>query len=185
LNIPKAFWIALAIFEIAFGAAIFVATRSYYRSQSDIDSFASLDIQSLNFPSTEIAPAPPIDLERPRTPQELAELADTHFANRQYEAAAALYEQLLNQNRSNVDLLNNLALTLHYVGRSDEALRRLEQGIAMDATHQRIRLTRGFVLSQTGRLNEAVGALNAAIQLNDTSQVADSARQMLADIAQR
>lgn len=184
MNVPRVFWIALAVFEIAFGTAIFVVTRSYYRDQVPTATPASFDVRSLDFPASNLS-ASRIDPDRPRSPQEVAELADAHFANRQYSAALGLYEQLLGQDPANVDLLNNLALTLHYIGRSDEALNRLEEGIALDGAHQRIRLTHGFVLNQVGRSTEAVDALNAAIQLNESSEIADSARRMLAEAAAR
>ena len=182
MNIPKAFWIALGIFQIAFGTAIFVVTRSYYRDQDSTATTVPFDVQSLDFQTPNLS-APSIDPGRPLSPQEIAELANTHFANAQYEAAAQFYEQLLSLDRSNVDTLNNLGLTLHYIGRSNEALLRLEEGVSLDATHQRIRLTHGFVLSQVGRGTEAIAALNAAIQLNESSSVADSARRMLGEIA--
>jgi tetratricopeptide (TPR) repeat protein len=183
LNVPKVVWVALAIFEVAFGIAIFMVTRSYYKDQDQSVPPAVFGAQSLSLTGSGVGLAPPIDIEQPRTPEELALLADSHFSNRQYEAAAALYEQLLTQDRTNVDLLNNLALTLHYTGRADEALRRIEEGVAADPNHQRIRLTQGFVLSQVGRSAEAVSALNLAIELNGASEIADSARRMLSDIA--
>ncbi len=183
MNIPKVFWVALAIFEIAFGTAIFMVTRSYYKDQGQADSRSSDVMPSSGVAGRVLSVAPPVDLEQPRTPDELARLADTHFSNRQYEAAVVLYEQLLGQDPTNIDLMNNLALTLHYVGRSDEALRLIGQGVALDTAHQRIRLTHGFILGQVGRTAEAVGALNEAIAVDQTSELADSARRMLADMA--
>jgi Flp pilus assembly protein TadD len=184
LNVPKIFWIALAVFEVAFGTAIFMVTRSYYRDQNPTEPLPSVDIRSLDpAGSSAVTAIASADVQSPRTPDEIAQLADSHFANRQYEAAAVLYEQLLEQDRANADLLNNLALTLHYIGRSEEALRRIDEGIAIDPDHQRIRLTQGFVLSQMGRSAEAVTSLNTAIELGSANEIADSARRMLAEIA--
>jgi tetratricopeptide (TPR) repeat protein len=185
LQVPKIFWIALVVFQVAFGTAVFIVTKSYYSSgdrsaESPMPAFRAADL-----PGGSTSIVPPIDLEQARTPDELAQLADTHFANRQYDAAIVLYEQLLQQNRANVDILNNLALTLHYVGRSDEALQRIDEGIAVDASHQRIRLTQGFVLSQVGRSAEAVIALNQAIEIDNSGEIADSARRMLAEFSGR
>lgn len=183
MSIPKVFWIALAIFQIAFGTTVFLVTRSYYINEEQPVTPTSLDIQSMNSLGASVNTGLPLNPAQARTPEALARLADTHFSNRQYDAAVVLYEQLLPQDPANVDILNNLALTLHYVGRSDDALRRIEEGIAVDASHQRIRLTQGFVLSQLGRSTEAVAALNRAIELNSASEIADSARRMLSDIA--
>jgi len=189
MHVPKIFWVFLALFEIVFGSLIFIVTRSYYRDQSVSVSTVVQESRALGMPgsgsSLPSASGPTIDLSAPRTPEEIASLADEHFTNRQYEAAAVLYQQLLQQDPNNVDLLNNLAITLHYVGRSDEALELVTDGVLADPNHQRIWLTRGFILSQTGRSAEAVSALEKAIELDATTPIADSARKMLSEIGGR
>jgi len=117
-------------------------------------------------------------------PVELSRQAAQFFSNRQYDKAADLYGRLLELSPNNVDILNELGLTLQYLGRSDEALGRLKQGVAADPTHQRIRLTLGFVYGQIGNAKEARAALTAATQLGTDQAVRQSALDMLKKLPQ-
>lgn len=184
MNVPKVFWVFLALFEIAFGGLVFIVTKSYYQDQNVGMPVIGQEsrLPGLGDASPQSLSAPAIDLSAARSPEEIARLADEHFTNHQYDAAAMLYEQLLEQDPGNVDLLNNLAITLHYVGRSDEALGLVDKGVLADPNHQRIWLTRGFILSQTGSQDQAISALNKAVELNATTPIADSARKMLSEI---
>ena len=83
----------------------------------------------------------------------------------------------------NVDTLNNLGLTLHYIGRSDEALSRLNEGTAADPGYQRIWLTLGFVNSSVGNSEAARDALTKAVELNPDNDVGRSAAGMLAQLS--
>jgi Flp pilus assembly protein TadD len=96
--------------------------------------------------------------------------------------AAELYERLLVLGPNNVETYNNLGITLHYIGRSNEALRRLNEGVAIDPAHQRIWLTLGFVNSQLGNTEQARAALNTAADLNAANEIGKSAIKMLADL---
>jgi tetratricopeptide (TPR) repeat protein len=71
-------------------------------------------------------------------PVEVTRQANEYFANKQYYKAADLYERLLVFGPNNVDTYNNLGITLHYLGKSSEAILRLNEGVAIDPTHQRI-----------------------------------------------
>lgn len=185
MNVPKIFWVALAVFQIAFGSLVFLVTRSYYIDQG-APFVASPDFSPDAIGGTALtSQQPAVDLDAPRSVEEIAQLADQHFSARQYEAAAALYEQLVASDRSNVDLLNNLAITLHYVGRSEEALALIDEGIALNSDHQRIWLTRGFIMSELGDKEAATAALTTAIAIDDASEIGESARRMLSDISVR
>ena len=115
-------------------------------------------------------------------PARISELANEAFAARDYRRAAELYERLLDFDPGNADVHNNLGLTLHYLGRSGEALERLERGKGIDATNQRIWLTLGFVNGQLGNIDEARAALATAAEMDATSDVGRSARRMLEDM---
>ena len=108
--------------------------------------------------------------------------ADEFFANKQYARAAELYERLLVFSPNNAEIHNNLGLTLHYLGRSNEALRRLNAGVAADPTHQRIWLTLGFVNSQLGNTEQARSALTTATQVGTNESIRESAIKMLEDL---
>ena len=43
-----------------------------------------------------------------------------------------MYSQLLAFDPKNVEVYNNLGITLHYLGRSAEAVQRLNEGLALD-----------------------------------------------------
>jgi len=75
--------------------------------------------------------------------------------------------------------LNNLGLTLHYLGRSGEALTRLGEGIAADPGNQRIWLTLGFVNSQLGNVDDARKALTKATEIGTDESIREAANKML------
>ncbi|MGI9341359.1 MAG: tetratricopeptide repeat protein, partial [Gammaproteobacteria bacterium] len=184
------FWVALAVFQVLFGLAIFAGTRQYYLSDPapvDVGSHA-IRQPSLEWPD----PATARDLAQfgaampgemtSEDPREILRRADEFFANQQYDAAADLYARLLELAPDNVEIYNNLGLTLHYLGRSTEALGKLTEGVAIDPTHQRIWLTLGFVNSQLGNVEGARTALNTAAQINANNDIGKSASRMLEEL---
>jgi len=108
--------------------------------------------------------------------------ADIAFTNKQYDTAATLYEKLLSFSPNDAEIYNNLGLTLHYIGRSEEALRRLNEGVAVDGGHQRIWLTLGYVNSQLGNFEQARTALTNAIQVGGNESIRESATKMLEEL---
>jgi len=181
------FWIPMTVFQAAFGLTVFAITRQYYIQDSDMLSAR---------PSTTSQPAP----EWPKRSREseledlitafpgpsivddpiaLSNQADQYFANGQFDRAAELYERLLAADQNKASTYNNLGITLHYLGRSTEALRVLNQGVTADPAHQRIWLTLGFVNSQLGNTSQARTALTTAVKLDANTEVGQSAQNML------
>jgi len=181
------FWIFMTVFQVAFGLAVFGATRNYYM---------------VSTPAAEVSQRAPAQhpTEWPQTGQgsELEQListfpgqsmttdpmvltarADEAFVNQQFELAADLYRQMLVLDPNNADTYNNLGITLHYLGRSAEALQILNQGVTVDPNYQRIWLTLGFVSAQTGLAAEAQSALKTALELGPDTEVGQSAADML------
>lgn len=113
-------------------------------------------------------------------PQQLSRTADELFRQRRFQEAAAHYTRALEQAPYNVDVYNNLGLTLHYIGRSAEALDVLNKGIAVDSSYPRIWLTLGFVQQSVGDLNGARVALTRAAELDPKSAIGHEAKRMLA-----
>lgn len=184
------FWIALATFEIVFGLAVFGLTRQYYLDDKvPVSAEQNLASKSIGVRNNTITEA---DLARfnlsvpaqalPDDPIEVSRQANEFFASAQYEQAAVLYEKLLTFGPDNADTYNNLGITLHYLGRSDEALRKLNEGIASDPSHQRIWLTLGFVNSQLGNTDDARSALTKATQLGSDETIRKSAQDMLGNL---
>jgi len=165
-----AFWIAFALFELAFGTVVFLATRNHY----------------MPMPVRPAAERPAAMPAVPAWPGDatLAQQADQYFADRQYDRAAELYARLLTLAPDNAEVYNNLGLTLHYTGRSTEALAKLSEGIAVDPTNQRIWLTTGFVNAQLGNIEDARTALSNALFMNPDNDVGRSAATMLEGLPQ-
>jgi Flp pilus assembly protein TadD len=181
------FWMSMIVFQAVFGSAVFAITRAYYAQDAD-------DVHALPPATGRPAPAWPngiteTDVARLTSsisgeptiqdPVELSRQANNFFANQQFDKAADLYEQLLKFSPNNAETYNNLGLTLHYLGRSTEALRRLNEGIAVDAENQRIWLTTGFVNSQLGNTEQARAALTTAVQIGSDESIRQSATKML------
>lgn len=181
------FWILLAAFEVVFGFAVFAMTRAYYLNDTgEISGHAATMTQTApiwpnNITSSQIDRLTSSSLgdTTVRDPAQISRQADEFFANGQYATAAELYEQLVALTPNDADAYNNLGLTLHYVGRSAEALRWLDKGIAVDPGYQRIWLTLGFVNAQLGNVEEAREALTTAIQSGADESIRQSAESLL------
>jgi tetratricopeptide (TPR) repeat protein len=186
------FWISLAAFEIVFGLAIFAATRQYYLQEPwsghaeptaasgpvlpRSNTVTEADLARFNL----LVPSQPISDD----PVEIQLQANEFFDDNQYERAAVLYEKLLEIGPKDVNTYNNLGITLHYIGKSAEALEILKEGIAVDPTYQRIWLTLGFVNSQVGNHELARSALTNAVQIGTEERVSNSAKEMLESLPQ-
>jgi tetratricopeptide (TPR) repeat protein len=184
------FWIPMTVFQIVFGLTIFTITRQYYIPDSDNVSNAPTEISQPSFvwPDgiTETNPAQlnssTFSQSTIEDPAEISRQADEYFTKKQYDKAAESYERLLVLSPNNVETYNNLGITLHYLGRSSEALQRLNEGVVVDPTHQRIWLTLGFVYSQAGNTESARTALTAAAKIDADNEIGKSAVKMLENL---
>ena len=187
------FWTFMAVFQVVFGLTVFALTRQYYvdAQQGRPNSQAASVSSSAPHPTTadwpaargqsDLAnlissfPAQPLSTD----PDVLAAQGDELFSQEQYQGAAHLYEQALATGARDANTYNSLGLTLHYLGRSAEALQILEDGIAIDPDYQRIWLTLGFVNSQAGNLDATRTALSTAQQMDPDNEIGRSAASML------
>lgn len=181
------FWIGLAVCELAFGLVVFGLTRHHYLNEPPA---ASSRVASMPFPmgfpqtgsgSAAAVPSTSFDAGL-QSPELIGQRADERFEAGDYAQAAVLYERLVTLDPTNVALLNNLGITLHYLGRSDEAIERLKAGLAIDSAHQRSWLTLGFIDSQLGNREEARTALTQALRLGNANDVGQSASRMLEEM---
>ncbi len=190
MNLNAKFWIWLAAFQVFFGLAVFAITRDHYIQATHTVSARPATqnqpapVWSDDITETDIArlTAPAPSLTAFQNPAELLRQAEESFGNAQYDRAADLYEKLLAINPNDAEIYNNLGLTLHYLGRSTEALSRLNEGIAVDADHQRTWLTLGYVNSQLGNIEQARTALNTAAQVGNDDSIRQSATKMLEEL---
>ncbi len=192
------FWITMVVFQAAFGLTVFAVTRHYYLSSAPPAALPAWALGvGATLPSASATPAGPFALAPPLSlppvvsasptgndPVAISQRADAAFSGGNYAEAEALYDQLLALDPQNVELYNNLGLTLHYLGRSDEALQKLKDGLAIDPNHQRSWLTTGFVNLRLGNASEARAALTKARDVGDDKQIRESAEKMLAGLPQ-
>jgi Flp pilus assembly protein TadD len=180
------FWLLMAAFQVAFGLAVFAITRQYY-----IEDDVALVSSAPGHPTEDAWPEPNAesDLEnlisnfpgnsRIDDPVKIAHQADEYFSTQQYDKAADSYRKLLKFDPENADTYNNLGITLHYLGRSGEALQVLNEGVAVNPSYQRIWLTLGFVNGQVGNTGKAREALTTAVKMGADTEIGRSATQML------
>jgi len=190
MNLDGKFWLSTAVFQVVFGLAIFAVTREYYIQDTNNVSPHSPTIAQPApvWPSgvteTEVArlTSTASGQSTAQDPFEMSRQAEEFFANKQYDQAAVLYERLLAFAPNDGKIYNDLGLTLHYLGRSTEALRWLNDGVAVDPENQRIWLTLGFVNGQLGNTEQARKALTTATQIGSNESIRQSALKMLSDL---
>jgi tetratricopeptide (TPR) repeat protein len=191
------FWITMAVFQAAFGLTVFALTRHYYLASAPPSPLPAWALGlGTTLPGAAPAAAPfalasPVSLppvaaaaSASDDPVAVSQRADAAFTGGNYAEAEALYSQLLALDPQNVELYNNLGLTLHYLGKSDEALQKLAAGLKIDPKHQRSWLTTGFVNLRLGNATEARAALVKARDAGDDKQIRESAEKMLAGLPQ-
>lgn len=115
-------------------------------------------------------------------PAEIDRQANQYFQEKDYANAAKFYRRVLELSPDNVGTLNNLGLTLYYLGRAEEALELLRRGSEVEPKFQRIWLTLGFVESGVGNIPEAKRALQRAIELGAETNPGKSATRMLSKL---
>ncbi|MDJ0806077.1 MAG: tetratricopeptide repeat protein [Gammaproteobacteria bacterium] len=112
-------------------------------------------------------------------PMVVDQQANEAFQSADYVRAAELYQRVIELAPHKVEPYNNLGLTLHYLGRSSEALTVLKRGSELDPRFQRIWLTLGFVQSGVGNVEEARLALQRAVDLGVDTPPGRNARELL------
>lgn len=117
----------------------------------------------------------------PKNTEVLWRLGDAYFDAKQFNESVKNYKKVLEIKPGETDLYNDLGLSLHYLGNSAEALKYLEEGIKKNPYHQRIWLTKGFILAYgMGDLEGAKVAWEKANALNPESQIGKAASEYLA-----
>lgn len=182
-------WLQTLALVAITGVMVFAVTREMYAGKAVSESVAGNDTAMASTTSSDQLIVNTAMLESllkmnatQKDPETISLLANQYFDNRQYAEAADLYGQLAALDPANVDNLNNLGLTLQYVGRSDEALEVLTRGSRLDPGNQRIWLTLGFVNRSIGYTDAARSALQTAERIDPNSDVGKSASKMLAEL---
>lgn len=110
-------------------------------------------------------------------------LGDAYFELKQFNEAVTYYKKSIELKADSADVYNDLGLSLHYLGNSTEGLRYLDEGIKKNPYHQRVWLTKGFLLAYgMGDIDAAKTAWEKAAALDPESQIGKAASDYLAQI---
>ncbi|MES9941840.1 MAG: tetratricopeptide repeat protein [Candidatus Thiodiazotropha sp. 6PLUC2] len=186
-------WVVIVIAQITYGLMVYAVTRSYYEQKPAVAVAASgnngvtAPHPTPNPMGASITPgklglAPAAEDLSQDDPALIARLADNYFAEKNYQQAIDLYERAITINPDDVESYNDLGLALLYTGQSDQAVTVLMAGVQKNPQFQRIQLTLGFVLAQTGNKQGAADALNKAIELGADNSVGVEAKRMLGEL---
>ncbi|MFQ5735228.1 MAG: tetratricopeptide repeat protein [Thermodesulfobacteriota bacterium] len=119
--------------------------------------------------------------EDPNDADILWRLADVYFESKQFAESSEYYKKVIAVKPNETDVYNDLGLSQHYMGNSSEALRYINEGIKKNPYHQRIWLTKGFIMAYgMGDLEGAKTAWEKANALNPESQIGKAAADFLA-----
>lgn len=187
---PTPLYVLAAVAFLAFyGFAVFALTRDYYLRHPPRVAAAPAVPQ----PAAQARPRPPaLTLDNDtRIPASIAETnpvllmqgADEAFGQRRYAAAIPLYRRVLELAPENLDAYTDLGLSLHYAGQTSEAVAVLAQGAAKGPASQRLWLSYGFVLGQSGDPAGAAQALTRARELGPDNDMGREADRMLGALA--
>lgn len=113
----------------------------------------------------------------------LLRLADAYFERKQFAEAVNYYKKVIGIRPNDADVYTEIGLSLHYTGNSQEGLKYLDEGIKKNPYHQRIWLTKGFILANTGDIASAKKAWEKTKALNPDSRIGKAASDYLDQIA--
>lgn len=118
--------------------------------------------------------------KNPNDAKALSSLGDAYFALQRFEDAIDAYKKAVKVDPNDIDSCNDLGLSLHYTNKSSDAIKYIDECIKTNPNFQRIWLTKGFILSVSGRLPEAKEAWETAFKIDPTSDVGRAAADFLA-----
>ena len=117
--------------------------------------------------------------ERPNDAKAFSEVGDIYFDQHKFIDAIEYYKKAIAMDPQDIDAYNDIGLSYHYIGRSDEGLKYVEEGIKRDSAYQRLWLTKGFILAIRGNIADARSAWEKAYRLDPNSDVGRSAASFL------
>ncbi len=81
-------------------------------------------------------------------------------------AALAIYEELLQEDPKQTDVLHNLSILLSQKNLPKEALTTIQQAIELDPTNALLHNTMGLIYSRQAQIEKAIASLQHALELN-------------------
>ncbi|MGD8588581.1 MAG: tetratricopeptide repeat protein [Chromatiales bacterium] len=179
----------ILLLQIVTGVVVFTITRAYYLDKAGSNPVALSDQQAgtADLTTDELILSLEEELRvqpASNNPAQINQQANEAFQQQNFERAAALYQRLVELSPEDASAYNNLGLTLHYLGRSDDALQILKMGSELQPSFQRIWLTLGFVNKGIGQNVAARQAFEQAIALGADTDPGRSAQEMLQELPQ-
>lgn len=175
-------WIIVAVIIILGGFLIISFTRTSNKGRetsSDRGNNEPSITGPLLDPESEERMAAARINEYSDNPVALSSIGDEYFETKRYVMAIKVYEKVLELSPEDVDTYNDLGLALHFSGRSDEAIIKLNKCTEIDPSFQRGWLSLGFVLITTGQTEEARGVLEKALEIDPESGVGEEAKNFI------
>lgn len=117
--------------------------------------------------------------ERPNDAKAFAEVGSIYFDQHKFTEAIEYYKKALALDPEDVNSYNDMGLSYHYMGMSDEGLKYVEEGIKKNPAYQRIWLTKGFILAIKGNIADARAAWEKAYKMDPNSDVGKSSASFL------
>jgi Flp pilus assembly protein TadD len=187
MNINSKLIAVVLLLQIVTGVVVFAITRAYYLDTAGDDSVAMSrqQAETANLTTDQLIRSLEEKITQQPTsenPAELNQQANEAFQRQDFERAAELYQRLVELSPEDASAYNNLGLTLHYLGRSDDALQILQMGSELQPNFQRIWLTLGFVNKGIGKNPEARQAFERAVALGADTDPGKSAQAMLHEL---
>jgi tetratricopeptide (TPR) repeat protein len=112
--------------------------------------------------------------DKPRLPEdsrEVAQAASEHFKNKEYEAAADCYQQIIDQHPDSLYAWSNLGVVRYTQQDYDRARTALEQAVALSPKDEFSWSNLGLTSYQLKRFDDAINALENAVKLNPQDAV--------------
>lgn len=117
--------------------------------------------------------------ERPNDAKALGEVGDIYFDQHRFVDAIEYYKKAIALDPQDIDSYNDIGLSYHYIGRSEEGLRYLEEGIKKSPSYQRLWLSKGFIFAIRGDIADARAAWEKAYSIDPNNDIGKSAASFL------
>ena len=117
--------------------------------------------------------------ERPNDAKAFSEVGDIYFDQHKFIDAIEYYKKAIAMDPQDIDAYNDMGLSYHYIGKSDDGLKYVEEGIKKNPAYQRLWLTNGFILAIRGNIADARSAWEKAYRLDPNTDVGRSAAGFL------
>ncbi len=101
----------------------------------------------------------------PEEPGFLNSLGEVHRISQRYLAALACYERAISLDPAYAEALSNRAITLHALGRNDDALASCDAALAAKPQLAAAWSNRGVILETSGRVDEALASFDKALEI--------------------